>query len=431
MIEEILKLETHRYRLLVFLAIIIFSTVTFSTVAAQPSAFQNIGVDSSKTAIDIERVLSGGPPPNGIPALGFGGDWKNAAVATAAANFISQQAASEWLNDREPVLVVSLNKETKAYPMQILMWHEIVNDTLADIPIAVTFCPLCNSGLAFDRRLPLTAAARANVEALNPDAAFNDVTTDVLELYQQQGGIEELVGMLEVTFGTSGMLYNSNLLMFDSHTSTLWSQLGGDGNVGTLTGTKLLRYSAQVMSFADFKNAYSGALVLSRETGFERSYGENPYLGYDVAGEPAFLFDGEVDGRLPPKTRVVTLEHNGEATAYPFDILQEKQVINDTLRDKPITVFWQAGTASALDKQVIADSQDVGSVGVFSREVNGQTLTFSWKDDAFIDEETKSTWNLAGEAVAGSLKGTNLGLRGQPSNLTQKFLHPRTFSPRT
>ncbi len=379
-----------------------------SMAMAQPAAFQTIGVDSSKTAIDLARVLSGGPPPNGIPALGFTGDWQGAATATPSPQFVAQDEASSWLADREPVLVVTLNNEVKAYPMRILTWHEIVNDTLAGVPIAVTFCPLCNSGLAFDRRIPLTAETKATVATLNPAATLSEVTNELLELYQAQGGTEEIVGMLEVTFATSGMLYNSNLLMFDSQTSTLWSQLSGDGNVGTLTGTKLLRYPAQVMSFADFKSAYPDTLVLSHETGFQRSYGENPYLGYDVAGEPAFLFDGEVDGRLPPKTRVVTLEQNDETIAYPFEVLQERRVVNDTVANKPITLFWQAGTASALDKQVIADSQDVGSVGVFSREVNGQTLTFVRKDETFTDEETHSVWNLAGEAVTGSLKGTKL-----------------------
>jgi hypothetical protein len=380
----------------------------FWVAVAQPSAFESIGVDSSKTAIDRARVLSGGPPPNGIPALGFAGDWQGAAEATSTPIFVTQQEASAWLADREPVLVVAFDSEAKAYPMQILTWHEIVNDTLAGVPIAVTFCPLCNSGLTFDRRIPLGAKAKDAVTALNPEATILEVTPDVLELYRQQGGTEELTGMLEVTFATSGMLYNSNLLMFDSHTSTLWSQLGGDGNVGTLTGTKLLRYPAQVMSFADFRNAYPESPVLSRETGFNRRYGENPYLGYDVAGEPAFLFDGVVDGRLSPKTRVVTLELNGEVIAYPFEVLQQEHVVNDTVGNEPIALFWQAGTVSVLDKQTIADSQDVGSVGVFSRIVNGETLTFIWNGENFVDEETNSTWNLAGEAAIGSLQGKQL-----------------------
>jgi hypothetical protein len=390
--------------------IFLCATYFFSIALAQPSAFETIGVDSSKTAIDLEHVLSGGPPPNGIPALGFAGDWQGAAEATPAPTFVTQKEASAWLADNEPVLVVAFGSEAKAYPMQILTWHEIVNDTLAGVPIAVTFCPLCNSGLAFDRHIPLDAKAKDAVTALNAQATIVEVAADVLELYKQQGSTEEITGMLEVTFATSGMLYNSNLLMFDSYTSTLWSQLGGDGNVGTLTGTKLLRYPAQVMSFADFKNAYPETLVLSRETGFNRSYGENPYLGYDVAGEPAFLFDGEVDGRLPPKTRVVTLELNGEVIAYPFEVLQQEHVVNDTVADEPIVLFWQAGTASALDKQTIADSQDVGSVGVFSRSVNSEPLTFTWNGENFIDEETNSTWNLAGEAVAGSLQGMQLTL---------------------
>jgi Protein of unknown function (DUF3179) len=397
-----------------FFIVAAFSLLVSSVILAQPSSLNDIGVDSTKTALDLERILSGGPPPNGIPALGFTGDWKGAAPATQTPQFVTQTEASEWLKEVEPVLVFSVGENAKAYPMQILTWHEIVNDTFSikgdeeTIPIAVTFCPLCNSGLAFDRRIPLTAATQAAIQAVNPSATFAAVTPDVLELYQQQGGSEDIVAMLEVTFGTSGLLYNSNLLMFDSASSTLWSQLGGDGNVGMLTGTKLLRYPAQVMSFADFKSAYPDAKVLSRETGFTRRYGENPYLGYDVAGEPAFLFDGSVDGRLPPKTRVVTLEQNGEATAYPLEILQREQVLNDTIGNEPITLFWQAGTASALDEQVIAESQDVGSVGVFSRVVNEQTLTFTWHGKAFIDKETNSSWNLAGQAIDGSFTGTQL-----------------------
>jgi hypothetical protein len=375
---------------------------------AQPFALELIGVDSSKRAIELERVLSGGPPPNGIPALGFAGDWKGAAKATQAPQFEPPKEASAWLQDQEPVLVFIWNETARAYPMQILTWHEIVNDKVAELPLAVTFCPLCNSGLAFDRRIPLSAEAKLAVEALNPEAVFSEVTSDLLSLYQEQGGSEEITAVLEVTFATSGLLYNSNLLMFDSHTSTLWSQLGGDGNVGTLTGVKLLRYPAQVMSFGDFKQSFPEGLVLSRDTGFQRRYGENPYLGYDVAGEPAFLFDGVSDGRLPPKTRVITLELSGETVAYPFEVLKEKRVVNDSVGGEAITLFWQAGTVSALDAQVIAGSDDVGAVGVFSRKVNGVLLTFEWNGEAFTDKETKSTWNLAGRAVGGKLSGTQL-----------------------
>ena len=176
---------------------------------------------------------------------------------------------------------------------RFLTWHEIVNDTLGGVPVAVTFCPLCNSALAFDRRVPLTEAA---LEAFMPTPEL--VTTDPGEAfrraYESQTADADLAAVLEVTFGVSGLLYNSNLLMFDSESRTLWPQLVGEGAVGTLTGTALLRYPAQIVSFAEFRRAFPGASVLSRETGFSRNYGANPYVGYDRADTPPFsLFRGD------------------------------------------------------------------------------------------------------------------------------------------
>jgi hypothetical protein len=376
---------------------------------AQPSQLRTLGVDSERANIPLNDVMSGGPPPQGIPAIGFEGDFAGAAAATPAPSFVSIEEASEWLADPEPVIAFTLDGEARAYPLQILTWHEIVNDTVAGVPVAVTFCPLCNSALAFDRRLPLTEESGAHVQATNPQAALEPVSDDFLRRYQAQwGSVDGISDMLEVTFGVSGMLYLSNMLMFDSHTGTLWAQLAGEGNVGTLTGTRLLRYPAQIVSFAEFREAFPDAPVLSRQTGFNRRYGENPYVGYDIAESPPFLFRGERDGRLPPKARVVTLGVLGEDVAYPFEVLSERRAVNDTVGEVAIAVFWQEGTASALDQASIARSRDVGAVGVFLREVDGRTLTFAWDDEAFVDEETGSRWNLLGQAVAGELAGHQL-----------------------
>ncbi|MEZ4631049.1 MAG: DUF3179 domain-containing protein [Deinococcales bacterium] len=379
---------------------------------AQESTFRLLKIESSSSRIPLEAILSGGPPPQGIPALGFSGDWQAVTKATQGISFVSQAEASAWLDDKEPLIIVSLQGESKAYPLQILTWHEIVNDTLAGVPIAVTFCPLCNSALAFDRRIPLDNAMQTQLANFRPDLAsrWQQADQGFKESYQAQlfKELDPKLATLEVTFGVSGLLYNSNLLMFDSETSSLWSQLSGEGAVGNLSQAQLLRYPAQIISFAELKSSYPQALVLSRDTGFNRDYGRNPYLGYDDAASPPFLYAGHLDERLPPKERVISLSLAGEDVAYPFSLLSEHRVLVDEVGQANIVLFWQEGTASALDGRSIATSRDVGAVGVFSAQLDEQNLSFYWDGENFRDRETESTWNISGLAVAGELAGKGL-----------------------
>lgn len=372
-------------------------------------AFERLAVDTSRSNIPVAEVLSGGPPPQGIPALGFTGDWQEVASASEPPTFVSQEDAAAWLSEEEPVIVLSLAEDARIYPLQILTWHEIVNDTLGGVPIAVTFCPLCNSALAFDRRIPLGEEALGRVQAVNPEVETVALDSTFTNAYAAQEGEDaEVTAGVEVTFGVSGLLYNSNLLMFDTQTSTLWSQILGEGNIGALTDTALLRLPAQIVSFAQAKEAFPNASVLSQDTGYRRSYGQNPYVGYDAVGSPAFLFQGVTDGRLTPKARVASVVQGEETAAYPFEVLSQEHVINDEINGVPLTVFWQAGTASALDSASIAEGQDVGAVGVFDRRLGNRELTFEWRGDAFVDAETNSTWNLLGKATRGELEGERL-----------------------
>ncbi len=389
--------------------LIIFLVGSALAQSTLDTAFGRLGANTERANIPLEEVLSGGPPPQGIPALGFSGDWQEVASASEAPAFVSQDEAAAWLEPQEPVVLLSLRDDAKIYPLRILTWHEIVNDTLGDVPVAVTFCPLCNSALAFDRRIPLVEDALSRVQEVNPEAKVARLEPTFIDAYTAQVGEETQVSRgLEVTFGVSGLLYNSNLLMFDSETSTLWSQILGEGNVGTLTDTELLRLPAQIVSFEQAREAFPSASVLSQDTGYRRSYGQNPYVGYDAVGSPAFLFRGVTDGRLTPKERIVSVVQGEETAAYPFEILSQEHVINDELGGTPLAVLWQEGTASALDTQSIAQGQDVGAVGVFDRRLGGRELTFAWQEGAFVDSETNSTWNLLGKAVAGELRGEQL-----------------------
>ena len=313
------------------------------------------GTNWSLHTINYDEILSGGPPRDGIPSLD-------------APQFISPDEAGEWLADVEPVIFLERNGDARAYPLQILTWHEIANDTVGDVPVAVTFCPLCNSALVFDRR----------------------VDGDVFE------------------FGTSGLLRNSDLIMYDRTTESLWQQFTGDAIVGDKVGTRLTFIPSSIISFADFKAAHPDGQVLSRDTGFSRRYGENPYVGYDSIDQNPFLFTGIPDDRLPPMARVVTISLDEVDLAYPLSILAETGVINDSQGGQDLVVFHTDGTASALGARSIADGQDVGATGVFDPNLDGRKLTFREENGLITDVETGSEWNILGQAVAGALAGEQL-----------------------
>jgi hypothetical protein len=308
-----------------------------------------------RRTVSTGEMMSGGPPRDGIPPID---DPK----------FVSPDDAAEWLADNEPVVIFEHNGDARTYPLQILTWHEIVNDTVGELPVSVTFCPLCNATVVFDRRL-------------------GDTVYD---------------------FGVSGLLRNSDLIMWDRQTESLWQQFTGDGIVGDLAGAQLRILPSAIISFADFRAAHPDGLVLSRETGHNRRYGQNPYVGYDTVGQNPFLFTGETDGRLPAMIRVITLSLGEADIAYPLPTLAEMGVIHDEQAGQPIVVFHTPGTSSALGAAVIAQAEDVGATGVFDPVLDGQQLTFRAEDGRFIDEHTGSTWNILGQAVDGPLAGSQL-----------------------
>lgn len=319
-------------------------------------AQREFDTDFTRHSVRYSEITSGGPPKDGIPAIDD-------------PRFVAVGEANAWIEPREPVILLRVADEVRAYPIQIIMWHEIVNDTVGGVPVAVTFCPLCNTAIAFER------------------------TVDGREL----------------DFGTTGRLRFSNLIMYDRQTESWWQQATGDAVAGELTGKQLESRPAPIVSWADFRSAHPDGEVLSRETGYNRSYGQNPYTGYDDVDSSPFLYDGpETPGDLPPMARVITVDGAEDSVAYPYEVLREHRAINDVVNGEPIAVLWQEGTASALDESSIDAGRDVGSAGVFSRRLDGRTLTFRSGDGSILDEETGSEWNVLGEAVAGDLKGKRL-----------------------
>jgi len=328
-----------------------------SSLAAGPSEdAAEFGTDFTRHLVPYSEILSGGPPKDGIPAID-------------EPRFVSVVEADVWLKPREPVVAVSFGPTARAYPLQILMFHELVNDRINDEPVTISFCPLCNTAIVFKGRL----------------------------------------GGRDLTFGTTGRLRYSNLVMYDRQTETWWQQATGEAIVGELLGERLETAASSIISWEAFRSAYPTGEVLSRETGHGRTYGRNPYVGYDDVDATPFLFRGrDLDGRLSPMARVVTVDTDSEAVAFPYDILERDRVVQDTVGGRPIVVFWQQGSASALDAPLVADGRDVGMVQTFSRTVGDQELTFHAGPDGFSDLDTKSTWSFHGVALSGPLKGTAL-----------------------
>jgi cytochrome c biogenesis protein CcdA/thiol-disulfide isomerase/thioredoxin len=319
---------------------------------------QGWATDWGRRTIDLNELIGG------IPAA----DPRDVIPPLDSPEYESVGAASEWLEGREPGVLVEVGDDVRFFPLRIMTFHEIVNDNIGGRPVVVTFCPLCNTAVVFDPT----------------------VGGDVLR------------------FGVSGLLRFSDLVMWDSATETLWQQITGEAIVGELAGTQLELLPSAVIAWDEFQESFPEGRVLSRQTGFQRSYGTNPYVGYSSSTQP-FLFDGDIDDRFPALERVVGVTVGEADKAFPFSIISGPRVVNDSVGDVPVAIFWGSDTADALDTANIAEGATVGTGIAFDRRVAGDVLTFTANgDDTFTDTKTSSTWDLLGQATAGPLEGEQL-----------------------
>ncbi len=276
--------------------------------------------DFDQASISFDEIKDGGPPKDGIPPID---------------DPVFVQIEESDLPDIEPVIGVVIDGTARAYPIRILIWHEIVNDQIGDVPLAVTFCPLCNTGIVFDRRL----------------------------------------GDQVLDFGTTGKLRNSDLVMYDRQTESWWQQFLGEAIVGEMTGLMLDTIPARLESFANFKarTAELGAgssWVLVPNDEVIRAYGITPYVGYDSLPKP-FLYDGPLPTQVAPLARVVRIGDQ----AWSLDLVKEK---GEIMVDETLRMRWDAGQASALDRSAIAQGLDVGNVVVEEKTDDG-----TWVDAVY------------------------------------------------
>ena len=326
----------------------------------QPMA-QSWETDFTKSTIDLEELLVGihAPDPRDvIPPI-------DDPVFTPVGETV-------WIEDREPGVLLEMGDDARFYPLAVLTRHEIVNDIVGGVPVAVTYCPLCNTAVTFDRHW--------------------------------EGQVLRL--------GVSGLLRHSDLVMWDDLTESLWQQITGEAIVGELAGAKLEVVPAAIVRWADFRETHPQGQALSSDQGFGIRYGSNPYEFYSSQSRPYGFFQGEIDERFPALERVVGVTLETAAKAYPFSILAEQGVVNDEIGDRRVAVFWGAAdTADALDAGDISEAAAVGSALAFDPVVNGRRLTFEKSgDDSFTDVETGTTWSILGLGRDGELKGAQLEL---------------------
>lgn len=281
--------------------------------------------DFAKITVPVSEILSGGPSRDGIRS-----------IDRPEFRPVDQVA---MLVDREPVIAFSVNGETRAYPLRILIWHEIVNDVVGGVPIAATYCPLCNAAIVFDRRL--------------------DGRT--------------------LSFGTTGKLRNSDLVMYDRETESWWQQFTGDAIAGELAGRALVMLPSRLESWERFKTNAPDGFVLVPNNPSSRPYGANPYVGYE-GGKVPFLYRGPFPRGIRPMQRVVVV---GEK-AWSLALLKKQGLISGG----DLQLEWIEGQSSALDRNSVHAGRDVGNVIVKRRTADGMrdephAVTFAFVYFAF------------------------------------------------
>jgi len=290
-----------------------------STGQAQETRWQAEGwrTDFSQSSVIFAEILSGGPPKDGIPPI----DNPKFESVSSIAN----------LSDLEPVIGLTINGDARAYPLRVMTWHEIVNDTVGDTPVTVTYCPLCNAAIVFD--------ARVDGEALS--------------------------------FGTTGKLRNSDLIMYDRKTESWWQQFIGESIVGHYMGKKLKLVPARLESWQEFRTRHPQGKVLVPNNPNLRSYGRNPYVNYDLAARP-FLYNGSMPEGISPMARVVVVrQKSGEPIVVALELLRQ----STKLKIGGFQMAWKSGQNSALHTSTISEGRDVGTVSV-TRNLDGADVAY-------------------------------------------------------
>ena len=329
----------------IVIAVLLISLQMFDDVNSAPTTvidsettgLQIMETNGIKHSIPLDKIKGGGPPKDGIPSID---DPKFAEIQD-----------SHFMSDSDTVIGLEINGEAKAYPIFILVWHEIVNDNVGGVPVSVTYCPLCYTNQVFER----------------------------------------IIDGQEVEFGTSGKLYNSNLLMYDRYTESYWSQSLGTAVKGELTGYELNLIPFDVITWGDWKKIHPETVVLTTDTGHIRSYATDPYGNYYT--EPRIMFPVEhSDDRLHPKEIIIGFNQDDVFKAYKQNDIESKIIINDSIGNTPVMLTSLYSENSRA----------------FVRIIDGDVLDFVYENRKIFDSQTNSEWDYDGLSISGTYQGEEL-----------------------
>src|SRR6056297_114842 len=318
------------------------SSSSDSTAPPPDGSGQDNGGDSSTNvqwSIPRSEVLDGGPGKDGIPAL-----INPELVAIDAIDFLS---------DDDLVIGFKNGDDVRAYPHAILDWHEIINDNIGEVSVAVTYCPLTGTGIGWSR----------------------------------------LIDGSETTFGVSGLLYNTNLIPYDRATDTNWSQILNEAVNGPLIGTLAETITLFETDWKTWKALYPDSKIVGRNTGFSRTYGVSPYGDYNTNNN-RFLFPVPKDSRLPSKERVHALLDGDRAKAYRFSSFESEHIISDVFEGKEYLIVGNTNFIVSFEmpaEKTVDDFQYIHTGG-----------------ELLLEDNDGNQWNVFGEALTGPDTGSLL-----------------------
>ncbi|MBB6459990.1 DUF3179 domain-containing (seleno)protein [Flammeovirga kamogawensis] len=346
--------------------IISFSVLVFGFVLQSHAQVSRVGVkenwstDLSRTTISLYEFEALTP--------------RSAFQSIDNPRFYNEETSKEYYDANENVVVVSAGREYKAYPLEFLIFHQVINDRIGGVPIAVTYCPFTDAVIVYERRFTHRGVQR------------------------------------ELLLKPSGMIRKSNIVLYDQQTESWWQQYNGTAKVGHFLGTELKQVCSLRMTMKDFyENCKYGLVIKDNVKDELLPYGINPYYKYDnVLTEKPLYLNYMPSEKLMPMETVLLVDLRGNNIIYPLEDLQQRKVLNDLPMDMYVVVFYEANSTSMLGGREIKTNDKQGSMAAYSSFHDGRLLTFSSEGNHFIDEQTKSIWNFNGLCIDGSLKGQQL-----------------------
>jgi hypothetical protein len=320
--------------------IIMFSIILVGSISVGVLLFGSLGL------IEISYTDLNNRKPKIIPDVP-----KDAIPPLFYPEYIEPDKA-KWIRPDDLILGIEYNGESRAYPLLILNWHEIVNDNVGGKNFLITYCPLCASGIVFDR---------------------------------------EIDGQI-YSFGNTGSLYESAMVMYDRETESYWWQVGGAAIEGPLEGQKLEMLPSVISEWDEWLNLHPETLILSRNTGYERDYDADNYRSYNLPDSPPSWPISKLNDRLPPKTMITGISINNESKAYPILSLGDT-VFTDNVGENRVLIISKPSTSY---------------LAIFYSQIEDVELHFKIQNGVLRDEETESIWNSAGISVEGRLSGFKL-----------------------